>query len=48
MHGLSHAYAQNRYEAQTGWQCTAAGGPATRALTLEQRELDHEARLTIS
>lgn len=48
MHGLRHAYAQNRYEELTGWQCPAAGGPETRTLTPEQRELDRDARLTIS
>lgn len=48
MHGLRHAYAQNRYEELTGWKCPAAGGPETKTLTPEQRELDHEARLTIS
>lgn len=48
MHGLRHAYAQNRYEELTGWQCPAAGGPETKALTPEQRERDRAARLTIS
>jgi hypothetical protein len=48
MHGLRHAYAQNRYEELTGWQCPAVGGPDSKALTPEQRELDREARLTIS
>ncbi len=48
MHGLRHAYAQERYEELTGWKCPAAGGPDSKSLTSEQRELDHEARLTIS
>jgi len=48
MHGLRHAYAQNRYEELTGWQCPAAGGPVAKDLTQEQRERDREARLTIS
>ena len=48
MHGLRHAYAQNRYEELTGWQCPAVGGPDSKALTPEQREADREARLTIS
>ncbi len=48
MHGLRHAYAQARYEELTGWPCPANGGPDSRSLTLEQRELDREARLTIS
>jgi hypothetical protein len=49
MHGLRHAYAQNRYyEELTGWKAPAAGGSESRALTLEQRAADREARLTIS
>ena len=31
LHGLRHAYAQQRYEALTGWRSPAAGGPSTRA-----------------
>jgi len=31
--GLHHAYAQNRYEELTGWQCPAAGGPPAKELT---------------
>ena len=48
MHGLRHAYAQERYQELTGWVCPAAGGPVAIELTPEQRERDHEARLTIS
>ena len=48
MHGLRHAYAQNRYEELTGWPCPAAGGPVAKDLTPEQRGIDHDARLTIS
>ena len=48
MHGLRHAYAQNRYEELTGWRPPAAGGPTVRALTPEQRLLDRQSRLTIS
>ncbi len=48
MHGLRHAYAQHRYEEMTGWKCPAAGGPVKGSLTLEQRAVDREARLTIS
>jgi hypothetical protein len=48
MHGLRHAYAQNRYEELTGWRPPAAGGPRVRALTPEQRRIDQKARLTIS
>ena len=48
MHGLRHAYAQSRYEELTGWKAPAAGGPDRKSLTPEQREIDREARLTIS
>lgn len=48
MHGLRHAYAQNRYEELTGWKSPAAGGPAAKSLSQEQREIDRQARLIIT
>ncbi|MFC1602921.1 phage integrase N-terminal domain-containing protein [Pseudomonadota bacterium] len=48
MHGLRHAYAQQRYEELTGWKSPAAGGPTAKALTPEQKAVDQQARLTIS
>ena len=48
MHGLRHAYAQQRYEELTGWQSPAAGGPPCKSLSLEQRETDRQVRLVIS
>ena len=48
MHGLRHAYAQERYEELTGWKCPATGGPDRTVLSPEQKELDHQARMTIS
>lgn len=48
MHGLRHAYAQQRYLELTGWPCPQAGGPSKGALTGIQRQSDHKARLTIS
>lgn len=48
MHGLRHAYAQQRYQELTGRAAPAAGGLRSRQLTPEQRAGDHEARLTIS
>ncbi len=48
MHGLRHAYAQNRYEELTGCRCPAAGGPGAKELDPDQRDLDCEARLIIS
>ena len=48
LHGLRHAYAQRRYHELTGWPCPVAGGPVSRELSPEQRELDREVRLIIS
>ena len=48
MHGLRHVYAQERYEELTGWECPTMGGPDRKSLSLKQRELDREARLTFS
>ena len=48
MHGLRHAYAQKRYEELTGWLPPAAGGPLVKTLTPEQKQIDEQARLTIS
>ena len=48
MHGLRHAYAQNRYEELTGWKASAAGGPTAKTLTPEQRDSDRQARITVS
>ncbi|MEX2257145.1 MAG: phage integrase N-terminal domain-containing protein [Woeseia sp.] len=48
LHGLRHAYAQQRYHELTGWHCPAAGGPPARTLNETQRVIDRSARLTIS
>ena len=48
MHGLRHAYTQQRYEELTGWKSPAAGGPISKSLTSVQRALDREVRLLIS
>jgi len=48
MHGLRHAYAQQRYEELTGWKSPAAGGPMAKALTPEQKTIDQQVRLVIS
>jgi len=48
MHGLRHQYAQERYEALTGWKSPKAGGPKQNTLRPEQKIIDEEARLTIS
>jgi hypothetical protein len=43
-----HHFAQERYRALTGWACPARGGPTAKQLTLEQKAVDRQARLTIS
>jgi hypothetical protein len=48
LHGLRHAYAQSRYEELTGWKPPAAGGPAVKHLSKDDRAVDRAARLTIS
>lgn len=48
LHGLRHEYAQQRYKELTGWECPAKGGPVSRQLTPEQKEIDLRARLQIS
>jgi hypothetical protein len=48
VHGLRHQYAQTRYRELTGWAAPAAGGPRSRDLLPAQREIDRQARQTIS
>lgn len=48
LHGLRHAYAQERYEALTGWKSPVTGGFNRKSLSQEQRGQDREARLVIS
>jgi hypothetical protein len=48
VHGHRHQYAQVRYREFTGSAAPAAGGPRSKELTAEQREVDREARITIS
>ncbi len=48
MHGLRHAYAQQRYLELTGWHSPHGGGPSRAQLTKSQRDTDQLARLTIS
>jgi site-specific recombinase XerC len=48
MHGLRHAYAQQRYLELTGWHSPHGGGPAKVQLTKSQRDIDQRVRLTIS
>ena len=48
LHGLRHAYAQNRYQILTGWLSPAAGGPKSAELSVGDKKIDREARLMIS
>lgn len=48
IHGLRHAYAQQRYQELTGWKAPVAGGPVSKDLTPAQKITDQSARLTIS
>ena len=48
LHGLRHAYAQERYKELTGWAAPVAGGPSSGQLTEEQKERDAVARAEIS
>lgn len=48
MHGLRHAYAQQRYLELTGRAAPACGGKTARELTSTEKQQDREARLQIS
>jgi hypothetical protein len=48
VHGHRHHYAQQRYRELTSWAAPAQGGPRSRELTLEEKVIDHRARLEIS
>lgn len=48
MHGLRHAFAQQRYFELTERLAPAAGGKTSRELTKEEKQLDRQARLIIS
>ncbi|MEJ6475285.1 phage integrase N-terminal domain-containing protein [Pseudoalteromonas piscicida] len=47
-HGLRHMYAQKRYLELTGWRSPVAGGPTSKQLTPEQKQIDRQARLQVS
>ena len=48
VHGQRHHFAQQRYEALTGWKAPACGGPNSKMLTAEQKACDRAVRLLIS
>ena len=48
LHGLRHAYAQERYAELTGRAAPAAGGQSKGQLSAEGKASDYDARMTIS
>lgn len=48
LHGLRHAYAQQRYRELTGWEPPLCGGLSAQPMTKMDRALDAEARYRIS
>ncbi len=48
MHGLRHAYAQQRYRELTGWECPVKGGPRKKDMSSEDQKKDFEVRMAIS
>jgi len=47
MHGLRHAYAQQRYQEITGWKSPAAGGPQSSQLNAENKKTDRLCRYLV-
>ncbi len=48
LHGLRHAYAQQRYKDLTGWEAPIAGGLKSSQLTPEQKMIDYQARMILT
>lgn len=48
LHGLRHAYAQQRYKEMTGFESPINGGPKYTELTIEQKESTHCARMILT
>ncbi len=48
LHGLRHAYAQRRYKELTGWEAPINGGSKASQLTSLQKQIDYEARMTLT
>lgn len=48
LHGLRHAYAQQRYKELTGWEAPINGGPKASELFPSQKDLDHRARMILT
>jgi len=48
LHGLRHAFAQQRYQELTGWEAPKNGGPSKSRLTPSEMKLDRWARKIIA
>jgi site-specific recombinase XerC len=48
MHGLRHAYAQERFLTLAGFPAPVAGGPSRATMSAVQREIDYDVRVIIS
>jgi len=48
LHGLRHAYAQRRYKELTGWDAPINGGPNSKQLAAEQKEIDYQAKMILT
>ncbi|GHT83414.1 hypothetical protein AGMMS49543_10640 [Betaproteobacteria bacterium] len=48
LHGLRHEYAQARFSELAGFECPHKGGPNSRELSAEQKEINFEVRAKIS
>lgn len=48
LHGLRHAYAQQRYKELTGWEAPINGGPKSSEFSIHQKEIDHRARTILT
>jgi site-specific recombinase XerC len=48
LHGLRHAYAQQRFKEMTGFEAPINGGPKYAELTIEQKEINHRARMILT
>jgi len=48
LHGLRHAYAQQRYKELTGWDAPINGGLKSHELSPEQKKVDYRARMILT
>lgn len=48
LHGLRHAYAQQRYKELTGWDAPINGGPKSKELNEDQKQHDYRARIILT